>query len=314
MTYKHRERALDIRQLKYLIAVTEELNFGKAALRLHVAQSALSHQIQLLEEEIGIRLLDRNKRAPIHLTEAGKQFLAAARAALEHFNRTELVGRRLGRGELGKVKIGYVASATFSGLLPATAFAFRQQWPNVDIDIKEMESTRQTAALTAGEIDIGFFRPLPDYPIGIEAIVLLQEPVIIALRRDHPLIDRATPILAADLAGCNFIVPQSDDEAGFSRHVATIARQGGFTPHFSHHMRDFISVLSLVGVGIGIAAVPASLQCVQPADVVYRPIADCAISAELMAAFRRDEQSPAIVNFIKVIRQHVRTASHPDMA
>ena len=294
---------MDVRQLKYLVAVTEELNFGKAAERLHIAQSALSRQIQLLEGEIGIRLLVRNKRAPIRLTEAGALFLAAARAALEHFARTELVGRRLGRGELGKVKVGYVASATFSGLLPAAAFAYRQQWPAVDIALEEMESSPQIAALAAGEIDIAFFRPRPDYPANVEVVAVLREPVIIALRRDHPLAEGDRPIRAAELAGNDFIVPQADDELGFARHAAAIARHGGFVPRIPHHVRDFISVLSLVGVGLGVAAVPASLQCVRPADVVYRPLADCAVGAELMAAFRRDERSPAIVNFIKMIRR-----------
>lgn len=293
---------MDVRQLKYLIAVTEEMNFGRAAERLHIAQSALSRQIHLLEEEIGVRLLVRNKRAPIRLTEAGNLFLAAARASLEHFERTELVGRRLGRGELGKVKIGYVASATFSGLLPATAFAYRQQWPAVDLDLTEMESGPQVEALSAGEIDIGFLRPRPGYPPEIEVVVMSREPVMLALRRDHPLAEGNRPIRAADLAECRFIVPQVDDELGFALHAATIARHGGFTPQFSHHVRDFISALSMVGVGLGMAVVPASLQCVQLADIVYRPLADCSVSAELTAAFRRDEHSPAIANFIAMLR------------
>ncbi len=297
---------MDIRQLKYLVAVAEDLNFGRAAERLHIAQSALSRQIQLLEEEIGTRLLVRNKRMPVRLTEAGGVFLAAARTTLDHFERTGLIGRRLGRGELGKVKVGYVASATFSGLLPATVFSYRRQWPDVEVDLTEMESNRQIEALAAGEIDIGFFRPRPAYPEEIEVHVLMREPVLVALRRDHPLARSEQPIAAADLSGCSFVVPQADDEVGFSRHAAAIARHGGFTPRFSHHVRDFISVLSLVGVGLGVAAVPASLQCVKVADVVYRPLADCTVMAELTGAFRRDEHSPAIVNFKETIRSSAR--------
>ncbi len=297
---------MDIRQLKYLVAVAEDLSFGKAAERLHIAQSALSRQVQLLEDEIGTRLLVRNKRAPVRLTDAGALFLAAARTTLEQFQRTGLIGHRLGRGELGTVKVGYVASATFSGLLPATVFSYREQWPDVDVDLTEMESNRQIESLAAGEIDIGFFRPRPSYPAAIEVVVLMREPVLIALRRDHPLASGDRPIPAAALAGSSFIVPQADDEVGFSRHAAEIARQGGFVPHFSHHVRDFISVLSLVGVGLGVAAVPASLQCVRVADVVYRPLADCTVTAELAGAFRRDERSPTIVNFVETIRSSSR--------
>ncbi|PKU22121.1 LysR family transcriptional regulator [Telmatospirillum siberiense] len=295
---------MDIRQLRYLAAVSEELNFGKAAGRLNIAQSALSRQILLLEEEIGTRLLVRHKRSPVRLTEAGVLFMAAARSALEHFERAELVGRRLGRGELGKVKIGYVASATFSGLLPASTFAFRRQWPEAEIDLKEMESVTQVSALSGGEIDIGFFRPQPSLPADLSVIPLLREPVMVALRKDHPLARSERPIAAADLAGSHFVVPQTDDEVGFSRHVAEIARQGGFTPIYAFHVRNFIAVLSLVAAGLGIAAVPASLGCLQPADVVYRPLADCAVFAELTAAFRRDEQSSAVRNFIEVITRH----------
>jgi len=293
---------MEIRQLKYLVAVADDLSFGKAAERLHIAQSALSRQIQLLEDEIGTRLLVRHKRAPVRLTDAGALFLVSAREALEQFERAGAIGRRLGRGELGKVKVGYVASATFSGLLPAAVSSYRRRWPGVEVELAEMESNRQIASLAAGEVDVGFFRPRPTYPAGLEVVVLLREPVLIALRRDHPLAAGDGPIAAADLAGSNFVVPQADDEVGFSRHAAAIARQGGFAPRFSHHVRDFISVLSLVGAGFGVAAVPASLQCVQVADVVYRPLADCAVEAELTGAFRRDERSPSIRNFIESIR------------
>lgn len=294
---------MDIRQLRYLAQVSEDLNFGKAASRLHIAQSALSRQILLLEEEIGTRLLVRHKRSPVRLTEAGALFMAAVRSALDHFERAELVGRRLGRGELGKVKVGYVASATFSGLLAESTFAYRRHWPEVELDLKEIDSVTQVSALTGGEIDIGFFRPQPSLPNDLSVIPLLREPVMVALRRDHPLAENEKPIAATDLAGSHFIVPQSDDEAGFSRHVAEIARQGGFTPHYAFHERNFIAVLSLLAAGLGIAAVPASLGCLQPANVVYRPLADCAVFAELTAAFRRDEQSAAVRNFIDVIRR-----------
>ena len=291
---------MDMHQLRCLAAVSSELNFNKAANRLHMAQSALSRQIMILEKEIGLPLLIRNKRAPVRLTEAGTIFLASAQTALDHFERVQRVGQRLKRGELGKVTIGYVASATFSGRLPATMLAYRQHWPDVEIDLKEMDSDHQIEALAAGDIDIGFFRPRPFYPVEIETVVLLREAVLLALWRDHPLAGR--PIRASDLHGSSFIVPQSGDESGFSQHAAMIARQGRFPLRFSHHVRDFVSVLSLVGGGLGIAPVPASLQCVHSADVVYRSLEDCALQVELMAAFRRHEQAATIIHFIDVIR------------
>ncbi len=292
---------MDVRQLRYLIAVVDENGFAKASERLHVAQSALSRQIRLLEEEIGARLIERNKRAPMRLTEAGALFLATARATLDQFERTGEIGRRLGRGELGRVKIGYVGSAVFSGVLAAATSEYRRGRPDIELEVTEMESPRQLEALAAGRIDVGFFRPQSFRPEGVETRVLLREPIILALHRDHPLARDDRPIASRDLDGSRFIVPLAGDEAGFSRYAATIAQQGGFPLHVSHRVPGLISVLNLVGLGFGVAAVPACLERVRIAEVAYRPLADCAIRADLVAGFRRDERSPAVGHFVRVM-------------
>jgi DNA-binding transcriptional LysR family regulator len=294
---------MDVRQLRYLVAVVDERGFAKAAERLHVAQSALSRQIQTLEEEIGVRLLERNRRSTLRLTEAGTLFLPAARSALDHFERAERVGRRLGRGEVGRVKIGYVASAVFSGLLASVGTAYRARSPDVEIEVSEMESPRQIEALADGEIDIGFFRPQPAVGDDVETLVMLREPVILALPRDHPLAAVDRPLAAHELAGDAFVVPLADDEAGFSRHVAAIAERGGFPLRISHHVPDFVSVLNLVGLGFGVAAVPACLERVRPAEIVYRRLADLDLRADLAGGFRRDERSPAVAGFVAVMRR-----------
>lgn len=293
---------MDVRQMKYLVAVVDAPGFARAAERLNVAQSALSRQIRLLEEEIGVRLIERNKRATLRLTEAGALFLPEARAALDRFAGVEELGRRLGRGEIGRVKIGYVGSAIFSGALAAATSAYRRHRPDVEIEVAEMESPRQLEAIAAGRIDVGFFRPQSDRPPSVDTVVVLREPVILALHRDHPLAAPERPIAARELAGSRFVVPLTDDEAGFARYVSAIAEVGGFSAEISHRVPDFVSVLNLVGLGFGLAAVPTCLERVRPPEVVYRPFLDCRFEADLTGGYRRGERSPAVADFVRVMR------------
>lgn len=297
---------MDIRQLRYFVAVVDAPGFARAAERLAVAQSALSRQIQSLEEEVGARLLERNKRAIVRPTEAGAMILPVIRDALDRFAQVEQLGLRLGRGEVGRIKIGYVASAIFSSVLAAAISEFRRRRPDVEIEVAEMESPHQLEALAAGRIDVGFFRPQSDRPDDVETVVLLREPVILALHRDHRLATPERPIAAHELAGERFVVPLTDDEGGVARFVGAIARQGGFTAEVAYRTHDVVSVLNLVGLGFGVAAVPACLECVRPAEVVYRRLLDCDFAADLTGGFRRDEHGPAIVAFIRVMRDLAR--------
>lgn len=298
---------MDLKSVRCFVEVAEKLHFGRAAERLRLAQSVVSRQVAGLEQELGVRLLERHKRAPIRLTAAGALFLDEARTALAQFERAELVVRQAGRGERGRIEIGYVASATWSGLLPSAVFQHRRERPGVTVSLTEMETWRQLEALEEGGIDIGFLRPRPDYPPGLAVLPQLREPILLALRADHPLAVSTGAIPAARLAGEDFAVPQADDRLGFGGHTMAIGRAGGFSPRIVHHVRDFISVLNLVGVGLAVAAVPSSLQRVRLPDVVYRPLADCEVFAELVAAFRRSGNAAVVRSFVRVLRARGET-------
>lgn len=298
---------MDLKQVRCFVEVAERLHFGRAAERLRLAQSVVSRQVRLLEDSLGVRLLERNKRAPIRLTPAGELFLDEARAALAQFEKAELVVRQAGRGERGRLEIGYVASATWSGLMPSAVFDYRREHPDVSVSLTEMETWRQLEALSEGRIDVGFLRPCPDCPSGLVVLPQIREPILLALRSDHPLAGSRGAVAAARLAGEDFIVPQADDRAGFSGHTMAIGRAGGFAPRIVHHVRDFISVLNLVGVGLGVAAVPSSLQRVRLPDIVYRPLADCEVHAELAAACRRSGNGPVVRSFVKLLRRRGET-------
>ncbi|RAI40972.1 LysR family transcriptional regulator [Rhodoplanes roseus] len=298
---------MDLKAVRCFVEVAERLHFGRAAERLRLAQSVVSRQVAGLEQELGVRLVERNKRAPIRLTPAGALFVDEARAALAQFEKAELVVRQAGRGERGRLEIGYVASATWSGLLSSAVFHYRQERPGVTVSLTEMETWRQIEALAEGSIDVGFLRPRPDHPAGIVVLPQLREPILLALRVDHPLAARDGPIAAARLVDEDFVVPQADDRVGFGGHTMAIGRAGGFTPRIVHHVRDFISVLNLVGVGLAVAAVPSSLQRVRLPDVVYRPLADCEVFAELSAAYRRSGNAAVVRSFVRVLRARGET-------
>jgi DNA-binding transcriptional LysR family regulator len=178
---------LDTRQLRYFVAVAEDLHFTKAADRLHVAQSALSTQVKQLETQLGARLLARGKRSAVALTEAGVLFLVEARRALEQVERAEAAGRRAGRGELGHVAIGYVPSAAVSGVLSSAVRAYRAQRSDVILQLDEMESPKQLAAIIESRLDVGLIRARKDYPDGVSATVIKQERLLLALPADHRL-------------------------------------------------------------------------------------------------------------------------------
>lgn len=294
---------LDVRQIRCFIEVAESLHFGRAADRLHIAQSALSRQILALEQSLGVRLLHRNKRAPIRLTDAGELFLAEARVGLAQLDRAESVARQAGRGESGRLEIGYIASATYSGLLPSVIHAHHRDFPTVTVTLREMETWRQLEALSDSRIDVGFLRPRPEYPPSIMVVSQLRETLSIALRADHPLALDGRPIRPKDLAAESFILPQSDDRLGFGEHAREIGRHGQFSPIFSHNVRDFITAINLVAMGLGISVVPASLRRIHLDAIVYRPLEGLTLYTEIVSAVRRSNTSPAVRGFINGLKK-----------
>lgn len=288
---------LGSRQLQYFVAVAQELHFGRAAEKLHVAQSALSLQIKLLEEHLGVQLLDRKTRAAVSLTDAGSVFLAEARLAMQQLARAEAIGRQAGRGEVGHIEIGYVASAALTGLMPAAVHGYRRGHAQVDIKLMEMETPKQLAAIAEGRLDVGFIRPRPHYPAGVTATVLHSESLLLALPSDHPLAS-AAQLNVATLAGESFIIPQFDENAGFAEHIAALAAQGGFEAGTTHRVRDFLTAISMVAAGFGMALVPESLRSLTIANVSYQPISDYVQTVQLALAYRKQEAAPAVRAFV----------------
>jgi DNA-binding transcriptional LysR family regulator len=285
---------LDARQLRYFIAVAEELSFARAADRLNVAQSAVSLQIKGLEEAFGARLLNRRKRTAVSLTEAGRLFLSEAVAAMRQLERAEQVGHLAARGELGQIEVGYVTSVAMNRILPSLLREYRRSHPAVQLRLTAMETPRQLDALDEGRLDAALIRPRPSYAAGLVAHVIDRETLCVALAADHPLA-RSHTLYAAELGNEAFIVPHV---ATFGTHLDRLAAAGRCPIKIVHDVNDFVTALSMAAAGYGVVLGPASMRGLGFPEVVFRPLADFAEKVELAVAFRAAEPSASVRAFI----------------
>ena len=290
---------IDVRQLQCFLAVAEELHFAKAADRLGMAQSGLSTQIQRLEQDLGVTLLNRNKRKPVSLTDAGRLFQAEAVAALRHIERADQVGRLAARGLAGVIRIGYVTSGVTSGLLSRLLTAFRKSHEMVRVEVVPMDTPSQLEALSDGRIDVGIVRPRRLNPPDVVAKIVQTERLVAAMADDHPLARRGT-VSARTLADEAFIVPQFADEEGFGFALSALGEAGGFAPRLEYCVQDFISAISLAAAGYGVAIVPESMRSFSHPGTCYKPIGDFRLSVHLAMAYRRREISPAVRAFVRL--------------
>ena len=295
---------LTYRQLEHFVAVAEELHFSRAADRLGIAQSAVSVQIQQLESDLGVRLLERNKRKPIELTDAGALLYEDAVAALRHMQRAQQVGRLAAQGLRGHVRLGYVTSAVTCGVLAQLLKQFRMGHEQVHMQVFAMETPKQQQALADFELDVGLMRPRLRYPQGVEAVLVHSEPLMVAMAEQHPLA-RQAHVSAQDLRGQTFIAPHFGENEGFSEVLAKLATVAGgaFTP--GYRVQDFITAISLAAAGYGIVVLPQSNQLLAQPGIVFRPFSDFHEEVRLVLGYRTREVSPAVKAFVALAKQSV---------
>jgi DNA-binding transcriptional LysR family regulator len=295
---------LELRHLRYFLAIADEMNFGQAAERLNIAQPGLSQQIRMLEQILQVTLFDRSRRR-LRMTLAGEMFEAEARRIMAHVGRATETVQRAARGEIGRLAIGYVGSAAYTGMLTKLVGDFRGNYPQVDLEISEIEMLHQLDAIAEGRLDIGFIRPPVALPEGLASVSVLSEDLLIALPGIHRQAGRDSVALR-DLSEETFITPQHPPLVSFHAHTVKACALAGFEPRLGSQGRDFMTIASMVSVGLGVALVPQSLQCIQLPNVVYRPLAEAIPKAELSVAFRRGDMSMAVNNFIALARKFSR--------
>jgi DNA-binding transcriptional LysR family regulator len=290
---------MELRHLRYFVAVAEELHFARAAQRLHMAQPPLSRQIRQLEAELKVRLFHRADRK-VQLTQAGTLFLAQARETLSQAERATVVAQRAARGELGLLNIATPSSMPFTGILPAMLRAYRQAFPNVQLVLQELGIARQLSSLVSGELDIGFIRlPATHFPAGIAAHAVLKERILVALHEGHPLAACAK-IELASLADESFIMYPYDLGGGLYDITMTMCRKAGFAPRIAQEAKTVPMAVSLAAAGLGVALVPECVRQVHTPGAVYRELNDPAATTEIVIAYRKDDRSQMVRSFVRI--------------
>lgn len=288
---------MDLRQLRYFVAVAEELHFSRAAARLHISQPPLSQQIRRLEKDLDVRLFHRTNRV-VKLTEAGAVLLREAQSHLLALDRTRLLVQRAGRGETARLGVGFAFSAAYT-ILPAVIQAFRERYPEVELSLQEMQTANQLEALFLDEIQIGILRrPVSDTAVATET--LHTEPLVVALPASHSLA-RRPELSLRDLAHCPFIMARQN-QVGFFYWTKKLCREAGFEPRVSREVIDMRNVVELVSVGVGVALVPAFLKRSPVTSVVYKKLRERP-RTELALAWRENRLTSEVKAFLAVARQ-----------
>ncbi len=290
---------MELRHLRYFVAVAEELHFGRAAERLHMAQPPLSQQIKQLETELGVALLERTTRQ-VSLTAAGERYLERTRAVLAAVDQAGTEAVRISEGEVGRVSIGFIGSATYS-LLPEIARGLRDVFTEIEFDFKgELLTPDQEAALRDGSIDIAVLRTPVTDP-GIEVQVVRREGLVVALPSGHPL-TTSEAIRVKDLKGQPFISYPSEHRSVLHDAILTLCSRAGFRPRKVAQVAETSTMVVFVAAGLGIAVLPESVTALQLPGVEFRPVADRA-TVDLAIGWRPDRLTPAA----GLVLEHLRS-------
>jgi DNA-binding transcriptional LysR family regulator len=292
----------DFRQLRYFIAVAEELSFTRAAQRLHLSQPPLSQQIQALEQDLGIRLLERDKRN-VTLTEPGRLFLEQARQILAMAEDARSLVAEAAAGFSGHLRLAYTVSVSFHPALPQTLLRLGQRAPNIRVWLSEMYTEPQFAALRAGQIDVGFVRDVPSHEDDARALrldIIDYEPLLLALPSGHRLANRDSLELG-EVAGEPFVVQPRELAATLYDRLVRLAAKAGFHPTVRQQAQQINGLVALVAAGIGLALIPASMQAVKLAGVSYVPLADPDAYLLLAVASRAENPSPVVSQFLETV-------------
>ncbi|MEP6996623.1 MAG: LysR family transcriptional regulator [Betaproteobacteria bacterium] len=293
---------LDLRRLRYFVAVAELLHFGRAAARLHMSQPPLSRQIQQLEREIGAMLFRRSKRR-VELTDAGAYLLDHARRMLAEAETLAARTRRVESGETGRLTLGFISTVDYS-ILPGMLGAYRAAYPGVTLELRELTSDVQLRELHEGRIDAGMLlAPVDDSALAV--LPLLREPLVAALPADDPLARSRNALSLAALAGRPFVIFPRSAAPGLHDAIIEFCRQSGFTPRVAQEAIQMQTIVSLVSAGLGVALVPASLRDMRRRGVAYRRLREDSPLLTILLAWRAANRSACLAQFVATARAAV---------
>lgn len=295
---------MDLRQMRYFLAVAEEGHFGRAAQRLNIVQPALSMQIKSLEEEIGGALFLRTSRK-VELTDAGRLFRTEAVLAVAQAERAKTLVQRSLRGETGRVRIGFAGNAVFTGKLLADMKTFSAAYPQVELELREMAPQLQGEAIMAGKIDVGYCPEMGfDFDAQLTAVRVDEWPMIIAMAADHPL--AAELFLTADMIAEQPLVVYATEGATDAGQLAQLRLALGAEPNISHRVSSTLSVLILAAAGQGLALVPATFEQVPLPGLLYKPLQNFNLRATMTVLQRKQESTGAVQAWLALSCQDPR--------
>lgn len=287
---------MEFRHLRYFLVLADELHFGRAARRLAISQPPLSLNIQQLEASVGARLFERDSKG-VRLTAAGRAFREAATALLAQAEQARLQAREIAAGAVGRLHVGFVGSMLYRGL-PQQLQRFETDQPGIHVALTELNSQEQIDALLHGQLDVGFIHTgrVPD---ELVARRVHREPFVCCMPQGHPLAEQPALALAA-LRDEPFVLFSRQASPDYYARIFDMCAAEGFYPRIRHEVRHWLSVVSLVSQGMGVAVVPAALQRSALAGAVFRPLQDAGVPSEVYCVWKAAPDHPARDRFVAI--------------
>jgi DNA-binding transcriptional LysR family regulator len=290
---------MEMRHLRYFVAVAEALHFGQAAAKLRIAQPSLSHQIRQLEDELQTSLLRRTKRR-VELTEAGRLFLDEARDILARADSAAMIARRVGRTDSKRLRVG-VGYCMDQSDVATIVGRYNARHQDVQVELRTMSVPSQLAALREGQLDVAFVRPPITEP-SVRSETVVREPLVVALPLDHRLAARSR-IGLASLAAESFVLPPRDAVPVFHDAILRVCREAGFVPNAPHEADHLQMIVAMIAAGAGVGLVPSTVRKFKQHRVAYRPLRPPIADLEIAMAWRQDDSSSVLAAFVTEARQ-----------
>ncbi len=291
---------MELRQLRYFLAIAEELHFARAAGRLHIAQQSLSFQIKQLEQELGTQLFERTTRR-VELTDAGHAFLKEVKAGFDHLQKAVEDARKAGRGEAGCLVVGYHSIALLN-ILPSIVRRFRERFPDVELVLREMMRPALEERILSGEVAAGLVGLSGILAAGIAHEILYRDVVAVALPKGHPL-EACDEIPWKALVNEPFVMYSRTQKKESFDLIIALCQRSGFSPHIVQEAASESAVISLVAGGIGVAIVIMSLQNVRADEVSYRRLVDPITEANYGIIWKDRDPSPLVKALIRTAKE-----------
>jgi DNA-binding transcriptional LysR family regulator len=293
---------MELRHLRYFVAIGEEQHYGRAARRLRVAQPALSRQIQDLEEEVGFKLFERLPRG-VKLSAAGRLFLEDARRILQEISEAAVRASRVASGRSGTLRIGFAENSSWRGVVPDSFRRFREQQPDAELQLQPEASLVQLEAIRSGRLDAGFVNFMPKSDPELNQLLVARQHIELAAPGSHPL-TRLKKVRLRDLTDAPFVwFPRRSNPAFYDQMMLKCYRGGLKSPRIVQEGVNEPTILSLVSTGMGVGWVLATARWRCPESVVILPVVDLNMPLTLALAWRKDNTSPLLANFVAEVQR-----------